>query len=238
MSIYVIGDIHGCFDTFMALLKKLPDDAKICLAGDLIDRGPKSRQVVQYVIDNDIDCVQGNHEDMMIVQPDYWALNGGMETLESYSDPVENMLPNSGHVHKLLNVPLFEEHKLWMDKLPVYIEYPDVKNEDGRHLVVSHSILHNVWRHRNTPERALEFRRTATWSRSFFKIKDNPEIYNVFGHTPQEYEAKIRKIYANVDTGCCFKDIPSRLEKCSYGILTALKFPEMELITQKNIDKY
>ena len=55
MSIWVIGDIHGCFDTFMALVAKLPKDAKICLAGDLIDRGPKSRQVVQYVMDNDID---------------------------------------------------------------------------------------------------------------------------------------------------------------------------------------
>lgn len=233
MSIYVIGDIHGCFDTFMALLKKLPEGARICLAGDLIDRGPKSKEVVQYVIDNDIDCVQGNHEDMMIERPDYWALNGGMETLTSYADLVPHNLLNSDHVHKLLNIKLFDEHKLWMDKLPVYIEYPEIKNEEGRYLVVSHSILHNVWKHKDTKDSHMwdQFRKTAMWSRTFHKIKDNPEIYNVFGHTPQEYKAKIRKIYANVDTGCCFKDR-------SYGILTALKFPEMELITQINIDKY
>ena len=149
MSIYVIGDIHGCFDSFMALLKKLPEDAKICLVGDLIDRGPKSRQVVQYVIDNDIDCVQGNHEDMMVIEPSYWSLNGGIETLTSYSEKAEDKM------HLQLDKELFKEHQLWMDKLPVYIEYPDVKNEEGRHLVVSHSILHNVWKHRNTDDEKL-----------------------------------------------------------------------------------
>ena len=37
----IIGDVHGCFDTLIALIAKLPTDAKIIFVGDLIDRGPK-----------------------------------------------------------------------------------------------------------------------------------------------------------------------------------------------------
>lgn len=169
-SVWILGDIHGCFETFKALLKKLPEDAKVCLVGDLIDRGPKSKEVVQYVIDNKIDCVQGNHEVMMIEQPSYWSLNGGHETLISYSDQVPDHVGEGG-IHNFLNVKLFEEHKEWMKNLPVYIEYPDVKNEEGRHLVVSHSILHNVWRFKDEPERTLQFNKTAMWSRDFHNIK-------------------------------------------------------------------
>jgi serine/threonine protein phosphatase 1 len=126
-----------------------------------------------------------------------------------------------------------------MKKLPVYIEYPEEKSEDGRYLVVSHSILHNVWKLKDTTEeyKKKQFRKTAMWSRDFHVV-DNPDIYNVIGHTPQEYDPKITKIYSNVDTGCCFKEIPSRLDFCPYGTLTALKFPEMDIITQENIDKY
>ena len=225
MSKWIIGDIHGCFDTFMALIKKLPKDAEIVLVGDLIDRGPKSKEVVQYVIDNKIDCVRGNHEQMMIDEPSYWSLNGGHQTLVSYSDePI-------GLKFLKLDIDLFMKHSRWMDTLPIYLEYPEVKNEDGRHLVVSHSILHNVWKHRNSEDKQkyAQFVNTATWSRDF-AVKDNPEIFNVIGHTPQEHEAKIKKIYANVDTGCCFKQI-------GFGFMTALKFPEMELITQENIDE-
>ena len=231
MSIYVIGDIHGCFDTFMALIAKLPEDAKICLVGDLIDRGPKSRQVVQYVIDNKIDCVQGNHEDMMVEQPVYWPLNGGMETLESYADSSEDRMKEDG-IHLRLDKKLFKKHQKWMTKLPVYIEYPEVKNGDGRYLVVSHSILHDVWKLKDTTEeyKKEQFRRTAMWSRDFHVV-DNPDIYNVIGHTPQEFEPHITKIYSNIDTGCCYNHY-------GYDTMTALKFPEMDIITQENIDIY
>lgn len=225
MSIYIIGDIHGCFETFKALLKQLPENARICLVGDLIDRGPKSKQVVQYVIDNKIDCVKGNHEVMMYEQPDYWALNGGMETLESYSDDPTD------YDYKKLDRTLFAEHQEWMKTLPVYLEYPEIKNEDGRHLVVSHSLIHNVWKLRDKPEREEHFNQTAMWTRNFSAVKDNPEIFNVIGHTPQKYTVSATKIYSNVDTGCCFKQYEE------HGILSALQFPEMNVFKQKNIEE-
>lgn len=36
---YIIGDVHGCYDTLIALIKKLPEKAEIIFLGDLIDRG-------------------------------------------------------------------------------------------------------------------------------------------------------------------------------------------------------
>lgn len=67
----IIGDVHGGFDTLRKLVDKLPQDENICFVGDLIDRGPKSVEVVDFVIDNGFDCVLGNHEDLMIQAEKY-----------------------------------------------------------------------------------------------------------------------------------------------------------------------
>ena len=51
MSTYVIGDVHGCFDQFIRLLKKINYDSKkdqIILTGDLVNRGPNSLAVLNY----------------------------------------------------------------------------------------------------------------------------------------------------------------------------------------------
>ena len=48
MAHYVIGDIHGCYDTLMALIKKIqfnPNVDTIYCVGDLVGRGPKPLDV-------------------------------------------------------------------------------------------------------------------------------------------------------------------------------------------------
>jgi len=95
-SIIVIGDVHGCYKSLMALIEQLPKDEKICFVGDLMDRGPRSRQAIEFVKSGEYDCVKGNHEDMMVndlyfqeghLKVDYaggFVSNGGLATLESY----------------------------------------------------------------------------------------------------------------------------------------------------------
>ena len=63
MSRIIVGDVHGCFKTFLALKKKFPKNIPITFVGDLIDRGPLDQKMVQYVMDNQdfCDCVLGNH---------------------------------------------------------------------------------------------------------------------------------------------------------------------------------
>ncbi len=66
MSTYVLGDIHGCFDSLQNLLSLLPlnkGDQLWCV-GDLINRGPDSLKVLQWAQNNDswVQIILGNHE--------------------------------------------------------------------------------------------------------------------------------------------------------------------------------
>ena len=78
--VYVIGDIHGCFDQFMDLLRVMnvlysPLDpaqglrrrAIVILAGDLVNKGPYSEKVMEYASRTErMYIVRGNHEQKYI----------------------------------------------------------------------------------------------------------------------------------------------------------------------------
>lgn len=72
MAHYAIGDIHGCFEPFQSLLATIgfnPGSDTLWLTGDLINRGPQSLEVLEWVIKHD-HCVQtvlGNHEFHLLV---------------------------------------------------------------------------------------------------------------------------------------------------------------------------
>lgn len=64
----VIGDIHGCYDQLMQLLEQCKYDFvfdTLFLTGDLVDRGPQSREVLEWLMsnkDSGIFSVEGNHD--------------------------------------------------------------------------------------------------------------------------------------------------------------------------------
>ena len=71
MSTWVIGDIHGCFDTLKRLWRRLEFDWEtdhLWLVGDLVNRGPKSLQVLRWAhrrskrLGNRMVVVLGNHD--------------------------------------------------------------------------------------------------------------------------------------------------------------------------------
>jgi bis(5'-nucleosyl)-tetraphosphatase (symmetrical) len=67
MRNFVIGDIQGCFTEFMKLLELInfnPETDKLWLAGDMINRGPDSLAVMDFLINHQesIISVLGNHE--------------------------------------------------------------------------------------------------------------------------------------------------------------------------------
>lgn len=71
MSTYVISDIHGCYKTFLKLLDniKFTDNDKLYILGDIIDRGPESYELYQWVRnrhEKNVFMILGNHEDMFI----------------------------------------------------------------------------------------------------------------------------------------------------------------------------
>lgn len=116
----VIGDVHGHYEGLMTLLDAIAplSDDKIYFLGDLIDRGPKSAQVVDFVKDNRYDCLLGNHEQMLlniltngsstsILQA--WLCGGGQATVASYKEAT---------------IP--EDHVEWLKSLPTYIDLGDI----------------------------------------------------------------------------------------------------------------
>jgi bis(5'-nucleosyl)-tetraphosphatase (symmetrical) len=62
--IYVIGDVQGCFYSFLKLLANLPTDDEVWLCGDIINRGPDSLKMLRWVYRNQDKCklVLGNHD--------------------------------------------------------------------------------------------------------------------------------------------------------------------------------
>ena len=52
-KIFVVGDIHGCFDKLCALMDKIPIDFNrdlLIFIGDYIDRGENPTGVVDYAL--------------------------------------------------------------------------------------------------------------------------------------------------------------------------------------------
>ena len=100
--VYAIGDIHGRLDLFERLLAQIaqddaargPADTWLVLLGDLIDRGPASRGVVDRAIElrrtTNIRVLAGNHEEMLLGGLEnedilrHFMRHGGKETLYSY----------------------------------------------------------------------------------------------------------------------------------------------------------
>jgi serine/threonine protein phosphatase 1 len=96
MRIWAIGDVHGCLtalETLLAALDLQQDDQLIFL-GDLVDRGPDTRGVIDLVLklrtQRTVHVIQGNHEQMLMMARDLpgfalaWLSYGGKETLASY----------------------------------------------------------------------------------------------------------------------------------------------------------
>jgi serine/threonine protein phosphatase 1 len=116
----IIGDIHGHYDALISLLEAIAptSDDRLYFLGDLIDRGPQSAKVVDFVFKNNYKCLLGNHEQMLLdalgngqivnnlLQA--WLYSGGYATLVSYNN----------------NIP--QDHLDWMKTLPTYLDLGDI----------------------------------------------------------------------------------------------------------------
>lgn len=117
-----IGDVHGHYQGLKLLWKLLSPTAAdhVYFVGDLIDRGPQSAQVVDFVRQYGTGCVMGNHEQLLInafndgsVRSSClkgWLYSGGQSTLSSYRGETK----------------VFLEHLNWMRSLPLFLDLDDV----------------------------------------------------------------------------------------------------------------
>lgn len=193
----VIGDVHGEFNTLMKLIDILPQTNDICFVGDLIDRGPDSKKVVELVRKNKYSCVVGNHEAMATSDSEYiqetWMMNGALSTLDSYGGLSKFTLHND---------------YTWMKTLPYMIE---IVIKDKNYLI-SHSFC---WEGENTSVDDI------LWGRCF--EVDKCKITNIFGHTPQKEVFKLHNKHWCIDTGCTFGRKLSAIDLKTEKVYSVLK---------------
>ena len=144
---YVIGDIHGRFDLLLRLHEDILTDAqqkpigdlRIIYLGDYVDRGPSSREVLDFLTSAQsskfsVTCLQGNHEAMLLrfledasVGPEWFAY-GGLATLMSYGinlSSVGNTEEKLRAAQSALSERFPSAHKSFLESLPTHASLGD-----------------------------------------------------------------------------------------------------------------
>ena len=138
-NVWAIGDVHGYADTLLALLDSLNLSSRdrVVLLGDLVDRGPKSCEVIRIARENpQIFSVLGNHEEMMLnsfdvdnietmtAQQTNWFYVGGRATNQSYIDEFTN---SQGQIDDFDLRMRVGKDLAWLDSLPHHIVLDDFR---------------------------------------------------------------------------------------------------------------
>jgi protein phosphatase len=235
----IIGDIHGCFDELCLLIEKLgyriqaptpaspyyqiqhPQQRKLVFLGDLVDRGPKIPEVLHFVIDlveqKQALLVSGNHEKKLARKLK------GRETHTSYGikESIRQLATESQD---------FQEKAIaFIDNLPSHYVLDEGK------LVVVHAGLRESMHGRSSAEvrsfalygeRSNRNLKVKTFDRLRWAKDYRGQAYVVYGHIPV-FEPRWLNRTLSIDTGCVFG-----------GKLTALRYPEKELVSVDALKTY
>ena len=138
--IYAIGDVHGSYKELRSVLglienhvEKLPKAASthIILLGDLIDRGPDSAKVLEYLYKlqrqtKNVVVLMGNHEELMLRALDgeagmlrAWMRTGGDTTLRSFGIEPPSRDDDPREALDLVRRTIPAEWVAWIRALPL-----------------------------------------------------------------------------------------------------------------------
>ncbi len=229
----IIGDVHGCGDELHELLGQLgyaeetagnwkhSAGRKLVFVGDLVDRGPKVTQVLKWVIasvgSGDAFCVPGNHDVKLMRKlrgREVQIAHGLAESLAQLATESDDFRTRVAD---------------FIDDLVSHYVFDDGK------LVVAHAGLKESMQGRGSGAvREFALFGETTGETDEFGL---PERHNwaaeyrgsamvVYGHTPVPEPDWLNRTI-NIDTGCVFG-----------GKLTALRYPERELVSVPARAKY
>jgi bis(5'-nucleosyl)-tetraphosphatase (symmetrical) len=115
MSTFLIGDVQGCYDEMRALLRECRFDASrdhAVFLGDLVNRGPKSLEVLQYVrkLGPSATALLGNHDLHLLAVANGVRPTGKSDTLNSILTHPDRdaLLDWLRHQHMALHLPAHE----------------------------------------------------------------------------------------------------------------------------------
>jgi serine/threonine protein phosphatase 1 len=227
---FVIGDIHGCIRTFRYLVKDIlnlePADT-LFLLGDVIDRGPESKAVLDYIMElsarSIVRPILGNHEYMMLGALEdedlflRWHKNGCEQTLLSFGVDQSRINDRSS----LLDIA--PEYFAFLRKWPLY--------EETQGFFLVHAGLDPLSNH------PLSDIRSLLWTRDENPPQDIIQGRRlIHGHTPLTLSSINQRVLdpnatvLNLDGGCVYKDYPG------LGYLVALDLDQMRLYRIRNRD--
>jgi protein phosphatase len=232
----IIGDVHGCFDELQELLFKLgysvnrtdeteknfgfsviaPENRKVIFVGDLVDRGPDSPNVLRLVmsmVNSGVAyCVPGNHDLKLqkYLNGKQVQLKHGLEVtvkqLESETEQFKSTVEK--FLYGLISHYVFDNGKL-------VVAHAGLKEEmQGRGSGAVRSFCMYGETTGEIDEFGLPVRHN--WAKEY---RGKAKV--VYGHTPVP-EAEWLNKTIDIDTGCVFG-----------GKLTALRYPEEELVSVK-----
>lgn len=218
---YVIGDVHGEFDMLMKLVAQLPKDAKLIFVGDLVNRGSKSKEVVEFVKEKAFGAVQGNHETYILDNANFflesieayrkdkrkafWTRLMGTEFLYSYGLLTPEI---DDEIYLIDNPPIIEKLKedlVWIESLPCSLE---LGKFSGYKLpvVVTHGSAGDYWHLKDSNPQ--EFKEVCQCNRE--KPSTTASVFNIYGHVIVS-NVTLGETYASIDTGCGKKFDGARL---------------------------
>ncbi|MBX3189870.1 MAG: metallophosphoesterase [Labilithrix sp.] len=210
-GVFAVGDVHGCEAELRALLQKLPlaRDSLVVFLGDMIDRGPSARGVVETILELQDYChvvaLLGNHELMLREFLEgtnerlvgRYIYNGGGATLASYADEEGTIAIPPAHQKFFDELAYFHvdgDYCFVHAGLPVDLASIDVARH-GEEM---------VWM-RARSERASPGEGTIV----------------VHGHTPHHGEARIGARSINLDTACVYGGALTAMEVHSRKVWAA-----------------
>lgn len=194
MNTYIIGDVHGCYATLKKLLEehcRIQPQDELIFVGDLIDRGPGSKAVIDYVwhLQNHIaklTVLRGNHEQMLLDayadtnKEDFWLQNGGLQTLQSFG------------VKQTVHLP--PEYIKFLAQLPFYLETSEYW--------VVHAGFNTAAQNWLSDTNAMMWERN--WEYRADVLKNKPVFH---GHTPVKLHDVLNakgSWVVNLDAGCVY----------------------------------
>lgn len=182
----VISDIHGCLEEFNMLLNHSwnPATTNLYILGDLIDRGPHSKGVVQkakhLVEEYGATVLKGNHEKMFIdflndpyFEAELYMRNGGDSTIDDFVGRFIDFEDIELVAQEILTD--FPEEINFINNLPLYATH-------GDYLFVHAGVNPHLANWEKNDEHDL------LWIREEFHYQPNPTNKTIiFGHTPTKY---------------------------------------------------
>lgn len=213
MSVYVMADIHGEYNKFLAILELINfnDADELFILGDIIDRGPDPIKLVKDLsFRNNVFCLLGNHELMAIDILKTLLVEINAENFESHIDTsVINKLmeyqSNGGDTTLKQFKELPNEERVELLNFLKEFELHDVVDVGDKTFILSHT--GNIT-NKKLSEHSVE---ELTFIRADYdkQVFTDPHVYLVCGHTPTlaitgKPEIYYKNKYINLDCGATF----------------------------------